>query len=217
MVNNKEMSLSDHSKNISKIYGSIKVYNKSADQWVYIRTPDVGDIKQSIQSGDHNGWLICNGRSLSKNNYPNLFSIIGYSFGGSGNSFNLPNTSGRVIASVNNDHALGQTIGAETHTLSTSEIPGHIHTGTTDSSGLHTHTSNATGNPGLMASDGANTASTNLDTTVGEANLFTPPIALTINNAGDHTHNFTTSSIGGGSSHNNMQPTIFMGNTFIFA
>ena len=212
------MSLSNHSKHISKIYGSIKVYNKSADQWVYIRTPDVDDIKQSIQNIDHNGWLICDGRSILKNNYPNLFSIIGYSFGGSGDSFNLPNTSGRVIASVNDNHILGQTIGAETHTLSTSEIPSHTHTGTTNSSGLHTHTSNAIGNSlGLISSNGTNTAGSGLDNTANEPNLYNTPAALSINNAGDHTHTFTTSSIGGGSSHNNMQPTIYMGNTFIFA
>jgi len=213
------MSLSEHSKNISKIFGSVKIYNRSADQWVYIRTPDVGDIKQSIQNSDHNGWLICDGRSLLKNNYPNLFSIIAYSFGGSGDSFNLPNTSGRVIASVNNTHTLGQTIGEESHTLSISEIPGHTHIGTTDTSGLHTHTSNAIGNTlGLITSDGHSSMNASInDTNNYEPNLYNPPAQLSINSAGTHTHTFTTNSAGGGTPHNNMQPTIFMGNTFIFA
>ena len=37
------------------------------------------------------GWLLCNGASLTRfTNYENLFSVIGYTYGGSGNSFNVP-------------------------------------------------------------------------------------------------------------------------------
>jgi len=37
------------------------------------------------------GYLACNGASVSKLTYPELFEIIGYSFGGSGNNFSVPN------------------------------------------------------------------------------------------------------------------------------
>lgn len=37
-----------------------------------------------------NNWLYCDGRSLSTAAYPDLFKAIGYLWGGSGNSFNLP-------------------------------------------------------------------------------------------------------------------------------
>lgn len=37
------------------------------------------------------GWLLCNGAALTRfTNYENLFSVIGYTYGGSGNLFNVP-------------------------------------------------------------------------------------------------------------------------------
>lgn len=37
------------------------------------------------------GWLVCTGASVSTSTYANLFSVIRYYYGGSGNSFNIPN------------------------------------------------------------------------------------------------------------------------------
>jgi microcystin-dependent protein len=42
------------------------------------------------------GYFLCNGGSYSKLTYPDLFAVIGYTFGGSGNNFSVPN-----IAAVN--------------------------------------------------------------------------------------------------------------------
>lgn len=42
------------------------------------------------------GWLLCNGQSLSKLDYPKLFTILQYDYGGSDNFFNLPNFKGDV-------------------------------------------------------------------------------------------------------------------------
>ena len=36
------------------------------------------------------GWFICDGRSLSKNDYYDLWKVIGYNFGGSDSTFNVP-------------------------------------------------------------------------------------------------------------------------------
>jgi hypothetical protein len=38
----------------------------------------------------------------------------------------------------------------------------------------------------------------------------------TLSTVGDHTHTFTTNNTGGGQSHENMQPTAFVGHVFIF-
>lgn len=35
-------------------------------------------------------WTLCNGATLNKSLYPELFEVIGYSYGGSGNSFVIP-------------------------------------------------------------------------------------------------------------------------------
>jgi microcystin-dependent protein len=59
--------------------------------------PTVGDLKMSIVDADHIGWLRCDGRALSTDEYRILFAVLGYRFGGSGSTFYLPNPQGRVL------------------------------------------------------------------------------------------------------------------------
>lgn len=56
------------------------------------------------------GFLIADGRSLKKSEYPELFNVLGYIYGGSGENFNLPNFSdGRFMRSIGGNAAsLGQ-------------------------------------------------------------------------------------------------------------
>lgn len=56
------------------------------------------------------GYLVCNGQSLNKTTYANLFNAIGYTYGGSGNSFNVPNLSdgnGRFIRATTDFSKVG--------------------------------------------------------------------------------------------------------------
>ena len=46
------------------------------------------------------GWKLCNGKSLSKNKFKELYGAIGTAWGGSGNRFNLPDLRGRFIRGV---------------------------------------------------------------------------------------------------------------------
>ena len=71
------------------------------------------------------GWLLCNGQSLSTVTYPVLFAQMGYTFGGSGGSFNLPDLSGRMPIGATS--SLGVASGAKTVTLDTTTIPSHAH------------------------------------------------------------------------------------------
>jgi microcystin-dependent protein len=186
------------------------------------------------------GYFFCNGQAVSRYVYTDLFTAIGTTYGpGDGvSTFNLPNMKGYVPICMNTSHtgfaSLGQTGGEERHTLTLQEMPTHLHsgptdlagshnhTGTTSTGGNHTHTSNAIGgqgNYGLAIADGTNTA-VSVDASAGELNLWTVPGALTINSNGDHTHDFTTSTIGnhvhelttttsgGNDAHNNLQPYI---------
>jgi len=43
-------------------------------------------------------WKLCNGASYSKGTYSDLFDVIGYTFGGSGNNFRVPNMKNRFVA-----------------------------------------------------------------------------------------------------------------------
>jgi len=199
--------------------------------------PAVGDTKISVIASDHNGWLICDGRELPIADYRGLFSVIGYQFGGEGSIFKLPDPAGRVpgIAGSADDltqRNIGDIVGEETHTLDISEIPQHNHTNSSNATGIsinsageHSHTSNAVGgqgNLGLVTADGSDTV-TSIDQSTGELNVWTTPYALTINSDGSHshpitdpTHTHTISNTGGSQPHNNMQPTMFIGNLFIY-
>jgi microcystin-dependent protein len=154
----------------------------------YILIP-YGTIIQSAALNIPDGWLHCNGASILKATYINLFNAIGYTYGGSDSNFNVPDIQGRVVVGSGNgagltNRNLASTGGEEEHTLSVNEMPSH------------SHTSNAVGGTvGLITATGTSTAITG-DNSPVEPNIFAAPQALTIN------------SNGSGSPHNNMQPFI---------
>lgn len=43
------------------------------------------------------GWLLCNGATLQTSQYPALFAAIGYTHGGSGSTFKLPDSRGQFV------------------------------------------------------------------------------------------------------------------------
>lgn len=73
-------------------------------------------------------WQWCRGLILPTVDYPKLFAVIGYTYGGSGNSFHLPNFNGRSPIGVGgtsgtgstNNYSLGQKYGDE-------RMPQHQH------------------------------------------------------------------------------------------
>jgi microcystin-dependent protein len=213
----------------------------------------VGDMKYSARTCDYKGWLICDGRSMKREDYHELFQVIGTTYGSvSALTFNLPDCRGRVLGASGQgtnltSRAMGASIGEETHTMLVSELVSHTHTGTTDTAGdhshtgttnvegshSHTHNANAYNNAtnewvGLASSNGNNTTASGLDYTLGEINTWAPPRALAINNNGSHshtvstasngthTHTFTSNATGGGQAFNVIQPTLFIGNVFIY-
>jgi len=136
-------------------------------------------------------WLLCNGDSLVRADYPDLFAIIGTTYGAvDGTHFSLPDLRSRVplmagTGSGLSTYAIADTTGAETHTLTTAETPAHSHTDVG-----HTHVEG------------------NALPAVGAA-LLGVPIPSAIPGVGvTGVGNANLANTGGGSAHNNIQPIL---------
>src|SRR5712671_893854 len=74
------------------------------------------------------GWALCNGQLLPINQNQALFSLLGTTYGGNGQTtFALPNLRGRAAVGVGDGIVLGELGGETAHTLITSEMPAHNH------------------------------------------------------------------------------------------
>lgn len=74
------------------------------------------------------GWALCNGALLPINQNQALFALLGTTFGGNGQTnFALPNLQGRAPLHVGSGFTLGQAGGETAHTLSSAELPAHVH------------------------------------------------------------------------------------------
>ena len=170
------------------------------------------------------GWLLCDGRAVSRTDYAALFAAIGTTYGAGDRrtTFNLPDLRGRAVAGkddmggraagrltnrsggVDGDR-LGAAGGAETHTLSEAQLPSHGHGSGTlaaSSAGSHSHSlvPRYRGNSNI-----ASRLSTGVDNRVPSGNWRT-------GSAGAHSHSIagSTARAGSGNAHNNVQPTVVL-------
>ena len=81
------------------------------------------------------GFIEANGQSLLTTDYPALFAAYGYTHGGSGSSFQVPNLNNFSLKGTTNVNLIGTTVGSDTTTLSVGNLPAHSH-----GIGAHTHT-----------------------------------------------------------------------------
>src|SRR6185436_17871499 len=74
------------------------------------------------------GWALCNGQLLPINQNQALFSLLGTVYGGNGQTnFALPDLRGQVPIHVGQGHTLGEKGGQQSHTVTMSEMPTHVH------------------------------------------------------------------------------------------
>jgi microcystin-dependent protein len=223
---------------IPEVAHNVELLARAHNHSIYYSIPHVGDYKFSVRTSDFHGWLLCDGRTMSVLDYPALGGIITDSFGDGGEgTFKLPDLRARVPAGISSNRPMGREFGSETHILSLGEMPLHTHTGVTASNGVHFHTgitasngdhfhtgttdgAGGAGSQGLAAAAGGNqvgedagTHSHTFTTSTTGAHTHT----FTTNNEGQHAHTFTTNSTGNTEPHNNIQPTLYIGNLFIFA
>ena len=105
------------------------------------------------------GWLLCDGASVATATYPNLFTALGYAYGGAGANFNLPNMVG--VFAKGSATQTATTGGANSVTLSTAQMPSHTHVVTDpghahygprrNGSGGSVGMNDSSGSPGLTA------------------------------------------------------------------
>lgn len=91
-------------------------------------TPYLAEIRIVSFNYPPKGWAFCNGQILPINQNQALFSLLGTTYGGNGQTtFALPNLQGRIPIHMGNGFVLGGLSGEESHTLQPAEIPAHSH------------------------------------------------------------------------------------------
>lgn len=90
--------------------------------------PYLGEVRMFGGNFAPVGWLFCYGQLLSISEYDALYTLLGTTYGGDGQStFALPDLRGRVPLHMGNGFNLGQSGGTETVTLTSNQMPVHSH------------------------------------------------------------------------------------------
>jgi len=141
------------------------------------------------------GWALCNGQFLPINQNQALFSLLGTTYGGDGRvNFALPDLRGLTPIHVGQGHTLGQRGGEQSHILTSSEMPTHL------------HTMNATTATGVLNT--IPSTSVMLATASGDSIYNDPANLVAVDPR-------ACSNVGGSQAHLNMQP--FLAITFCIA
>jgi microcystin-dependent protein len=146
--------------------------------------PYVGEIRMFAGNFAPAGWMLCDGQLLPISENETLFTLIGTTYGGDGQStFALPDLQGRLPIHQGNGTILAESGGAEAITLTVNQTPAHSHP--------------------LLASTGPG----NLNTPGG--NVTAESAAVKIYYADEPTANMAAAAIapaGGSQPHTNFQP-----------
>ena len=153
--------------------------------------PFLSEIKIVSFNFPPKGWALCDGQFLPINQNQALFSLLGVTYGGNGQTtFALPNLRGRVPIHMGK-HTLGEVGGSTAVTITQGAMP------------THTHVAQAYSQNGDVAVPGGALLGTvnNMYTAFG-------PGAVALNAA-------TVGNVGGSQPHNNMMPYLVL--NFIIA
>jgi microcystin-dependent protein len=91
--------------------------------------PFVGEIRMFGGNFAPVGWLPCDGSLVRIQDYQVLYSLLGTTYGGDGQTnFGLPDLRGRIPMHRNAQYLIGARGGSETVTLTPDQMPAHTHT-----------------------------------------------------------------------------------------
>lgn len=89
----------------------------------------MGEIRIMSFNFAPKGWAMCNGQFLPINQNQALFSLLGTTYGGNGQTtYALPDLRSRTAMHQGGGHTIGERAGSEAVTLSIASMPTHIHT-----------------------------------------------------------------------------------------
>ena len=167
--------------------------------------PFVGEIRMFGGNFAPAGWAMCNGQLMPISENDVLFSLIGTTYGGDGQStFALPNLQSRVPNHMGTgggaSYVIGEAAGVETVTLTTQQIPSH------------NHPVQVSTQPGNASAPAANvTLSTEAEGVAGRAPVYAAYTAANNTNLAAQ----TVALSGGNQPHSNIQPVLAI--TFIIS
>ena len=160
--------------------------------------PFLSEIKIMSFNFAPKGWALCNGQFMPIDQNQALFSLLGTTYGGNGQTtFALPNLRGQVPIHFGNGHSLGEAAGTTSVTITQQTLPTHLHfmqarnelpAATAANATPGTNKMLAQGNASLQ---GGQTAQVNL---YGPAASLVPMAPAAVSN------------VGGSQAHNNMMP-----------
>lgn len=157
--------------------------------------PYLGEIRLLPFNFAPVGWQNCDGSLLSIAEYDALYSLIGNTFGGDGQStFAVPDLRGRLPVHRGTGqglslYVLGQMAGTETVALATANLPAHTHTVVATSA---------------LASTGAPSGTAELGAISGDTMYTSDITGLTAHPAAAN----MISTVGGSQAHDNTMPTL---------
>jgi microcystin-dependent protein len=129
------------------------------------------------------GWAQCNGQFMPINQNQPLFSLLGTTYGGNGQTtFQLPDLRNKIPIHQGSGHIAGETGGSAAVTISLQTLP------------AHTHVLSGSPSAGNTQAPSGNVLARNIN------NIYTDPVSLTPLSAQ------TVSSVGGSQPHENRQP-----------
>ena len=209
-INGLNTAVANNTSNISGLSLAIDAIKNTAKNTIISYAKfTTGDFKASMVQTDHDGFLLCDGRAVSRATYSDLFTLTGSSFGNGDGvaTFNLPDFRGRVFGALGQGagltlRTLGMSLGEEKHLLTTAETPVRS----------HSHTQNVRVALGTAPTIGVS-ARGKLETLIGSEQVPSS-VSFEQDKARTTTDSASFTNV---NAHNVMQPTLFAGNYFIFS
>ena len=181
------------------------IRDKGEDVVMFARVPP-GMVMHFAGADAPSGWLVCDGREISRSTYAELFSAIGtlYGAGNTTTTFNLPDLRDEFIRGKGDENDVGDKqadqIKSHTHAGGSASAGAHTHTGSVNvnSAGAHSHSVSGTAASSTHSHSGSAVGSLvqrHSSLEEGQGGLDRP---LVSHGGGDHTHSVSGTAASAG-------------------